>query len=220
MGAEANDALQDEANEFASRISRVLEATVTDDAPVVADLVENRLTVAPVESGAFRPITLQHDGQPVIDLWLRYFCRWDSYGSYLAVEHSKVQVCLHRVSEPLMRFEYERARTDGLDAHIQVHGQNDRLGWLAGVTGKLRHPFLPSIHLPVGGRRFRTSLEDIIEMAIRDLGVDPKPGWNEPLNASRDEWLDTQTQAVVRDRPDKAAQTLQELGWSVTPPEQ
>lgn len=213
--AEADQALRDQAEEFASRIVSVLDATVASDPPVEASRHENRLVVAPTDD---RPVTLTHNGHPVVDLRFHYFCSWDSYESYLAVQKSKIRLCVHEVREPLIRFEYERARQDGLDAHIHVHAENTGLGWLSAKTGSPRNPRLQSIHLPVGGDRFRTSLEDVIEMAIRDLAVDAKPQWWNELRASRDEWLITQTKAAVRRRPEPAANTLRELGWTLTPP--
>jgi hypothetical protein len=211
--------LREQAGTFADRVASLLEGTVADSAPITVTRAGNRLAVASSDgNNRSQPITLTCRGTPVVDLWLRYLCSWDSYGSYLAVDKSSIRLCVHRVREPLIRFEYERQRRDGLAAHIQVHAENSDLGWLSAKTDRPRNPLLPSIHLPVGGRRFRTPLEDIVEMAIRDLGVDCTEQWKDALRLHRDEWLGTQTQAVVRDRAVLVANALRELGWTVTAP--
>lgn len=218
MVTDPDPGLYDQASNFASRIATLLEGTVAHDAPVVAERRGNRMVVAPLEQGERQPIVLTCDGRPVVDLWLHYFCSWDSYESYLAVDESRVHVCIHQVGEPLLRFEYERGQRGSRAAHVHVHAASTGLGWLSAITGSPRKPQLWSLHLPVGGRRFRTALEDVIEMLVEDLGIQSKDGWEAQLEESREEWLVMQTHAVTRDRPKKAAETLEELGWSVSPP--
>lgn len=219
MATEPEWGLDDQATDFASRVASLLDGTVADSTPVIASRLQNRMQVAPLEQEELRPVVLMRDGRPVIDLWLQYLCSWDSYKSYLAVDKSKIHVCVYEVKEPLLRFEYERSRQDGLDAHIHVHAASTGLGWLSALTGKPRRPQLRSLHLPVGGRCFRTSLEDVIEMLVKDIGVEPKQGWEAQLEGSREEWLAIQTQVATRHRPDKAAKTLRDLGWNVSPPD-
>lgn len=218
MATEPDEGLRTQADDFASRVARLLDGTVTSDSPVLAWRLGNRMKVAPLQGDEPVPIALTRNRRPVVDLWLQYLCSWDSYEAYLAVDESKVHVCVHEVNEPLLRFEYERSRQDGLDAHIHVHAASTPLGWLAAMTGQPRKPLLWKLHLPVGGRRFRTSLEDVIEMLATEFGIDTNQGWASQLKVSRDEWLGTQTQAATRDMPEQAAEALQELGWSVSPP--
>ena len=72
------------------------------------------------------------------------------------------------------------------------------------------------LHLPVGGRRFRPSLEDLIEFCILEDLVTPRRDWQDELNASRDRFRIQQLKAAVRRNPDEAADVLRDDGWSVT----
>jgi hypothetical protein len=40
---------------------------------------------------------------------------------------------------------------------------------------------MSDLHFPVGGSRFRPSLEDVLDMLVRELGVDHEPGWRDAL---------------------------------------
>ena len=77
---------------------------------------------------------------------------------------------------------------------------------------------LSSLHLPIGGERFRPCLEDFLQFLVVDCGVDHHEGWFEPLTRGRERWRRKQLAAVVRDVPGEAALALRELGWTVTPP--
>jgi hypothetical protein len=60
-------------------------------------------------------------------------------------------------------------------------------------------PRLASLHLPVGGVRFRPSLEDVLEFAIRELGVEALSGWEDAIAEGQQRWRWVQLQAAVRD---------------------
>ncbi len=103
------------------------------------------------------------------------------------------------------------------EAHIHVHGESDVLSRMLQASG--RDKSKPAdLHLPVGGRRFRPCLEDIIEFCILERLVSPRDGWERALNNSRDEFLDQQLRAAVHRNPAKAAQALRRDGWQVIEP--
>jgi hypothetical protein len=74
------------------------------------------------------------------------------------------------------------------------------------------------LHLPVGGRRFRPSLEDVIEFLIVERIASPRDGWEAALNASRDAFLERQLRAAVRRKPESAVAQLEEMGYRVSRP--
>jgi hypothetical protein len=74
---------------------------------------------------------------------------------------------------------------------------------------------MSDLHFPVGGSRFRPSLEDVLDMLVRELGVDHQPEWRDALAAGRERWRRVQTAAVVRDAPREAIAALAALGYDV-----
>lgn len=162
---------------------------------------------------------------------------WDSPGQYLAVDESAVKVYAgaKAAGEPLFRYEYLRAATgDVPGAHVQIHGHRDALTFVmtrAGVgsprgqrlAGRVAQgaavPQMSDLHFPVGGSRFRPSLEDVLDMLVRELGVDHEKGWREALAAGRERWRRMQIRAVVRDAPGEAVAALEHLGYEVRLPD-
>lgn len=63
------------------------------------------------------------------------------------------------------------------EAHVQVHARHTALERLLGGLGRKEVDALTKIHLPVGGRRFRPALEDLLECLIDEGGVEPHDGW-------------------------------------------
>lgn len=140
---------------------------------------------------------------------------------HLAVRRSKYE--LRVVTRPGLRFEYERGNTSAPAAHIHYSGVAGLLSVatmknFSGKKAKQRSGNLEDLHLPVGGLRFRPSLEEFLWFVIKECGFRGKPGWEKNLLQSRESWLDKQLAAAVRDHPGIAASTLVELGYGITPP--
>lgn len=89
-----------------------------------------------------------------------------------------------------------------------------RLCERAGIRREL-HRF----HLPVGGRRFRPSVEDVIEFLAVEGLVEARPGWQDVVEVERAEFHRVQLLAAIRRDPETARQALDQLGWSVLPPD-
>lgn len=84
----------------------------------------------------------------------------------------------------------------------------------------------PSPHSPpstsrVGGDRFRPGLEDVLQMAIYEFGIDAQPQWQQAIEQSRAEYRTRQISALVCEFPDIAYQALSQNGYldSGTPPQ-
>lgn len=83
---------------------------------------------------------------------------------------------------------------------------------------------MQELHLPVGGRRLRPSLEDVIEFAIKDLAVTPKAGAADRIAEGRRRWRRLQVKALIRDvikedalaAPDDLRATIDQAAADVT----
>jgi hypothetical protein len=71
---------------------------------------------------------------------------------------------------------------------------------------------------PSGGKRFRPTLEDLIEFMILEEMVEPRDGWEAKVKEHRDRWELLQTKAAVRSHQEAAAEVLRSKGWTVVPP--
>jgi hypothetical protein len=212
-------ALLAEAEQFAAEVAEVLSGTVTpDDIAVAARVHEARVVVGPVnEQGLPSKLTLPVTETATVRLDISFSCSWDSEGKYLMVQRSAFKISIGHVKEPLIRFEYVRSR-DYAPAHVQVHAESGALGLHLGAIGSTKLPKLQDLHLPVGGKRFRVSLEDVIEFLVEDLDVPPKDGWEDVIQSGRTRWFARQLGAVVRSDQQTAVRTLEDLGYTVQPP--
>nr|MDT0658485.1 hypothetical protein [Micromonospora sp. DSM 115978] len=166
-----------------------------------------------------QPIKMRSAGESAI--WIDVSCRLgldEDEGKFLTVQAS---VCsLHFGDRPsmLLHYDYERGKKTFTEAHLQVHARHEGLESYLGELRRKQAFGLHKIHLPVGGRRFRPALEDLLECLVDEKLVDPKPDWQEILNQSRDRYRRRQAAAVVRRDPDCAVEELERLGYQVIPP--
>lgn len=225
--------LTDQAEDFAGRLTALVNGTVSRDVEFVSRALEQgRIAwIAPRGSEKVtKPalIPLNADG-PEARLWLaaHFTTRLDEEGEYLSVETSKFALCVNKLTaNSLIRIEYQRGAGREPDepghhkrpaAHVQIHGSSTQLGHAQALAGAECRP-LEKIHFPVGGRRFRPSLEDFIEF-LHDEELLPSvhSGWQELLQESRGDYLRRQLRAAVRREPDAAIAQLEEMGYTVTP---
>jgi hypothetical protein len=68
---------------------------------------------------------------------------------------------------------------------------------------------MESLHLPVGGDRFRPCLEDVIEFLVVECRFDCQVGWRTVLEAGRERWRRMQTRTAA----------LRALGYAVAAPD-
>jgi hypothetical protein len=77
-------------------------------------------------------------------------------------------------------------------AHWQVHAERGALSHLLSRAYEHdprsvpRPHDLSSLHIPVGGERFRPCLEDVLQFLITNCGIDSVPGWDAPVLSGRD----------------------------------
>ena len=153
---------------------------------------------------------------------IRYELSADRSEKFLAVQMSKYE--LRVATAPGIRFEYERDYKNAPCAHIHYSGVAGLLSPalmqnFQNAKNRRKKGRLEDLHLPVGGKRFRPSLEDFLYFLIAECGFRGKPGWEQRLLHSRQEWLERQAAAAARDFPFAAAAALEALGFNVCPPE-
>ena len=175
------------------------------------------------------PLTI--DGVPIFRLLVSYRCEWSAGQHFFAVESSSFTVRVENVNEPLIHFDYVRKAGASIPvAHINVHAHRDELVFAMMIAergrGKSRSklsargkiPRIATLHIPVGGHRFRPSLEDVLEMMLLEFGVDRGKSAQAALDAGRANFRSIQVSASVSDDAPTAADSLRRLGYVVTPP--
>ncbi|TKR22453.1 hypothetical protein FA014_16340 [Cellulomonas hominis] len=177
-------------------------------------------------------VPLAVDGLVVLRLRTSFECTWDHTGRFLAVRRSSIAVAAEGTDEPLFRYDFDATSDDNVPAaHLNVHGHRDELVFAMMAAGhrlrgrartsavrRGRVPRVSTLHFPLGGHRFRPSFEDVLEMLVREFGLDTRPGWRAAVCAGRTRWRAVQLRAAVRDDPEGAAEALADLGFDVRPP--
>jgi hypothetical protein len=223
--------LAEEAKSFATRIERLLNGTVTSDAavtvltsaPDVAIVVAGLASTVPEANRTYVPLSTSSSAttREEAKLWLKAFfsVRLDDEGEHLAVAKSGFGLCVNRSNGLCpIRLEYDRDKTAKAPAHVQIHGESAGLGWAFAAAGAPMKR-LEDLHIPVGHRRFRPTLEDFIEFLHQEgLLTDLHSGWRAVRETSRGDWEGRQLRAAVRRNPEPAAEQLRGQGWTVEPP--
>lgn len=210
-----------QARRFATTLQDLLNKTVCDYAQVSAVVQQNRLAIVGtrIVDLTSQPVPTRSNTRSKV--WLDISCRLrfdEDEGLFLTVERSYCGVYVGRDGEQdlLLHYDYERDKERYAEAHVQVCARHESFEQYLRELGRGDH--LDKVHLPVGGRRFRPALEDLIECLIVERLVVPKPGWRPVLNETRKNYRLGQISAVVRRNPGTAIKELQRLGYAVVPP--
>lgn len=219
--------LEDQAQGFASRLTQLVNATVTTGCSFHVTIVDGLAVFRPPgEVFVTKPVlplstSPDPDIRTAAPLWLRvhFVATLDDEGEYLAVQTSVMGLCVDRDSmRGPMRIEYDRDKVGKQAAHLQLDADSAALGYAYARAGQRLRP-LHKLHIPLGDRRFRPSLEDFIEFLVQeDLVTDLHAGWQQAVDASRGDWLERQTRAAVRRQPVAAAAQLEAMGYTVAAP--
>lgn len=142
----------------------------------------------------------------------------DDSGQFLTTNKSHYVLRFADTGESVVSYDYTRdPPNDYPEAHMHVHGRALNLERMLERCGRPKDK-PDDLHFPVGGRRFRPCLEDLIEFCILERLVTPRPDWERVLNESRQRFRDDQLRAAVRRSPELAAGVLASEGWTVTAP--
>lgn len=165
------------------------------------------------------PLTLGHK-RAHAHLHVAYILELDSEAVHLAVSKSQYGIYLDEGrSKMLAHWDYERVPTNPYPAaHIQVNGQSehfDEFTELARSRLQKECPGRPlrDFHFPVGGRRLRPTLEDVVEFLVVEDLVEARASWRDVLDEHRSAWEEIQLRAAVRRYPEVAMAQLREDGW-------
>lgn len=227
--------LSDQAEEFFQQaLETVLAAIPVDqDHPSVkADIELNEETGTfvgefkfPLAHGATKVsdhTCLTNGYSDLFSIVIRYEMCSNRNRNFLAVEKSKFELRVH--TAPGIRFEYERHKENVAAAHIHYTG-------VAGIISpalmknfgekkdRKKKGNVHDLHIPVGGHRFRPSLEDFLYFVIKECGFVGLNAWENALLERRDKWFDIQLRAAVSDNPSIAAEELKSLGYKIESPD-
>ena len=216
--------LDAQAREFADQTSELLNKTVTDGIRISAmDTGAGvRLMGCGVSSTQARPdpIAIAHSRRKaVVYLYLFHVYDLDPENKYLMMSSSTMSLYTSPDmgdEQLIVSVDYTRDPANKYPgAHLHVAGDRDDLDSVyLGDDRKNRK--LRDLHLPVGGKRFRPALEDLIEFMITEEMVKPRPNWRGTLDHHRARWERIQLKAAVRRNQQDAAEQLQESGWHVS----
>ncbi|MGO1544492.1 MAG: hypothetical protein ACTHXA_09155 [Gulosibacter sp.] len=222
---------EDQAESFALEVMGTL-AAVLAVGNVRMDLTESAPGVISMTTNDPNGIELQVDQKTRMRLEIDLQLIPDSRGRWLKVLRSSYAVVPEGAGNPFFRYDYLSDPHGIPGAHINVHAHRDDLIAALIPRGKSPRskrrrkdfvesgslPRVSAFHFPVGGARFRPSLEDILEVAIDEFGLDCREGYLDALMDGRRRFRLRQLAASIRDSPEHASEALRELGYEVSAP--
>lgn len=210
--------LRGEAQAFANELSDLLNHTVANGIRLTAitdkDGLQARIArgIKRDDPAAVQTIPLRR-GNAGIYLGLLYRMAADDAGQYPMIRSSVMYLSADSAGEQvLLHYDYERDKGDDYpEAHLQICATSvawDEVSARYGGRGRA----LEKLHLPVGGRRFRPTVEDLIEFLVVEKLVSGHRGWQDHIQASRQRFEERQLRAAVRRNPEVAKQVLRDEG--------
>lgn len=167
------------------------------------------------------PLTISPK-QPRLHLGFFMHLEVDDANAYMMVKQSMALLALDAdLATELLHYDYERDKQKERgypEAHLQICATSAHWDVVSRLGDDLP---LSKMHLPVGpvgGKRFRPSLEDVIEFLIVEGLVESRDGWRDALEKTRRPFQELQLRAAVREYPQVAAEALQNQGWTVVAP--
>jgi hypothetical protein len=205
-----------QADRFADTLQDLLNATVCDGVTISAYIESpDRIIVGPGLTRSnleTKPIRLAI-GRARVTGWLdiSYRLCMDTENQYMTVVSSFVGI--YAADDPataLCHYDYERDKTHGYpEAHLQVAAESAALNAWRLTDGSSKE--LVDLHFPVGGRRYRPALEDIIEFLVVEKLAKPRAGWESALKRSRAQFRRRQLRAAIRRDLETATEAVREF---------
>lgn len=164
------------------------------------------------------PLTLSK-ARARLGLRLLHTLAFDEAGEFLATSKSSYKLVDAGSGDPILTYDYTREPPNEYpEAHCHVHGRVDVVQRMLERCDRAGDK-PDDLHVPVGGRRFRPCLEDLIEFCALERLVEARPNWRTVLENSRETFHAQQLRAAVRRNPELAADVLNREGWRVTRPD-
>lgn len=213
-------ALFPQTKRFADQLQGMLNQTVCDNARVDGRIYPDghqSVVGTNLEDFTSNPVRLRTAAST--PLWLdvvAYLMLDQAEGAFLTVRSSVCALLVGDDEQEVLHYDYEREKEQYAEAHLQIQARHTRFDQFLAELGRKEVDALAKIHLPVGGRRFRPALEDLLECLIQERIVEPRPGWKSVLDESRQKYRDRQIAAAIRRQPEIAIGELRRLGYGVT----
>ena len=214
-----HDRLRAEAARFAGELSDLLNKTVCTGIRINSVISDpSRVAVGyKIRPGDQVP----HEGIPLClgrgdpCAYLHVFFRLDldHEERYLRVQVSVLGLYEDReLSRAMFHYDYERGKGGGYpEAHLQICARSEAWDTIcARSRGDQRT--LERLHLPVGPRRYRPTLEDLLEFVISEKIAESRPDALKEIKSSRETFQRRQLRAAVRNDPEPALEILREMG--------
>lgn len=157
-----------------------------------------------------RAIPIGVTGQPSAFIHAAFTLTFDDEGDYVQVQQSTMGICAEPdLDEFLFHYDYDRDKVGYPDAHVQIPVVHP--AWET-IRARIKSErTFGRLHLPLGPKRFRPTIEDLIEFVVDEGIATPRNGWREPLDTARQEFADKQLRAAVRRNIDVARAAVQEF---------
>lgn len=204
-----------EAFSFATTLTDLLNGTVCNGIRLRSVITPKRdravvgyeISRTDTAAAAGIPLTIGPK-KPSAFLLLLYRLQADDEGKYLTVWSSVAGLAADKeLRQLLFHYDYERNKPEYPEAHLQVIAEPPAWAEI-GPAGRS----FERVHLPVGGRRNRPTLEDLIEFVVTEDIAEARPGWQGQLERERENFYKRQLKAAIRRDPETARETLRELG--------
>lgn len=204
-----------QASQFANEVQDLLNKTVCNGAIVTAvvawdsELKQNVVIVGTKLAGGLvaNPVPVSTDGKKA-KCWIevQYRCDVDERG-YLRVLTSYFGIYGEgRVL--LCHYDYERTKEGYPAAHVQIEGVCPALDALPGDHTAEQ---LAKLHFPVGGRRYRPTIEDMVEFLVNEGFAAGRRGYQKVIDEHRERFHEIQLKAAIRRKPDIARAVLEQI---------
>jgi hypothetical protein len=216
--------LEERSQAFAQEVQDTLDNVLPGQREIVALRAEgggDRYLVQPRDR---QRIAIYVDGEALAELLISFYLDLDRTDQYLKTVRSDLKLYSLLDRQPLLRLEYRADMHSDPISHWQFHAERGAFSQLlarahARDPNRVSKPHdLSTVHLPVGGERFRPCLEDFLQLLVVDCGVDSIAGWEQAVESGRETWRRRQLMSAVRDLPSTAAAALSEAGWTCTAP--
>jgi hypothetical protein len=199
-----NPRLEQQARVLRDQLTKCLNGSITDGIrlTVIEGYEEKRVITyrAPASESQGIPLTLGAKPRFYLELWCALYL---DERETLSVHQSKFGLYLDSdLTECWFRYEYELDNAPYPDAHFHVHLKDHDSRELP-EGREFYH-----LHFPVGSKRYRPCLEDVVTFLITEGFVEARTGWEDVVEAGRNEFWRTQLAGAMRENLEMAREVL------------